>query len=211
MRWSRIYWFVVLLVLIAISFGVWFLRSHDNRSALETPPVATIAEEPVDSLEIYLEFDKNRLLEPVGLVDSMMTTRLALYSLCSSDLQKAQERNDTNLTQSARELKELLLADQIKNFPPIRKAFGMQADAAIWLEDMDCSISGPQNRFITFTGAALATNRSKQENFDKLKDLLKMYRFTKATFRSSTADPGATFLISSASDSVVVMDLVLSQ
>lgn len=73
---------------------------------------------------------------------------------------------------------------QTKMFPKYRKAFGVESDKKLWIEDCKAFLSGDKNENINLVGMSFAPNRYKQESYETLLKVLKQYRFKKITFRT---------------------------
>lgn len=91
---------------------------------------------------------------------------------------------------------------QRRMFPKYRNAFTIETDKKLWIEDCSAFISGENNEILNLIGLTFARNRTKQESYDTLRDVLKDYRFKKLTFRIFKSSSDTTlFEIKSNEDS----------
>jgi hypothetical protein len=81
---------------------------------------------------------------------------------------------------------------QKKMFPKYRKAFTEDSNKKLWIEDCSVFISGDYYDEYNLVGLAFAPNRFKQESYETLLNVLKLYRFKKLTFRTFNSSDNIT-------------------
>ena len=102
-----------------------------------------------------------------------------VFSTYANDVIEGERSTSTENNRLALELRKKLVAKQVSEYPKIRQAYAEIARKALWQEDIDVTLSGPNDTTLTLVGAVFASNKgiaSLQVNLEKVLEELRFKR-----------------------------------
>jgi hypothetical protein len=125
-----------------------------------------------------------------------------VFSTYANDVIEGEKSTSTEDNRLALELRKKLVAKQVSEYPKIRQAYAEIARKALWQEDIDVTLSGPNDTTLTLVGAVFASNKgiaSVQVNLEKV---LEELRFKRVNYKWVEHEEGYQYFdVKSVSDS----------
>ena len=125
-----------------------------------------------------------------------------VFSTYANDVIEGEKSISTEDNRLALELRKKLVAKQVSEYPKIRQAYAEIARKALWQEDIDVNLSGPNDTTLTLVGAVFASNKgiaSLQVNLEKV---LEELRFKRVNYKWIEHDENYQYFdVNSVSDS----------
>ena len=97
-------------------------------------------------------------------------------------IHKNKENPNQNVAQLAGKLEKLLIKEQKREFPNIRKNYIKAISHTFWRENVEVTTSGKGSNAITFIGGVFAANKNIEEFYKKVDESLSELRFQKVIF-----------------------------
>jgi len=105
----------------------------------------------------------------------------------------------------AKNLKEKVVARQVKEFPQMRKEIAKVMKEKLWEENIEVKCFGNGNSTLDFVGGSFASNKIIKQTQETLSEMLNMYRFKRTQYRwIPSADEYTYYSIESPKDSELV-------
>ncbi len=106
-----------------------------------------------------------------------------VFSTYASDVVEGDNSSSTEDNRLALELRKKLIAKQVSEFPKMREAYAEVARKALWQEDVDVILSGPNNTTLTFVGAVFASNKGIATLHSSVEKVAEELRFKTVNYK----------------------------
>jgi hypothetical protein len=125
-----------------------------------------------------------------------------VFSTYANDVIEGEKSTSTEDNRLALELRKKLVAKQVSEYPKIRQAYAEIARKTLWQEDIDVTLSGPNDTTLTLTGAIFASNKGIAAVHVNLEKVVEELRFKRVNYKWIEHDEDYQYFdVNSVSDS----------
>ena len=125
-----------------------------------------------------------------------------VFSTYANDVIEGDKSTSTEDNRLALELRKKLVAKQVSEYPKIRQAYAEIARKTLWQEDIDVTLSGPNDTTLTLVGAVFASNKGIAALQVNLEKVLEELRFKRVNYKWIEHDENYQYFdVNSVSDS----------
>lgn len=121
------------------------------------------------------------------------TMEVGVFSAWSKMIEDGLNHTNKEINGIANKMKNSLIKLQIKEFPKIRKAYGVNADNKLWEADVDVKVYGTNNTIIEFIGGTFSANKNKQDFQNDIHSMMKILRFKQVRYKWYELDDEYTY------------------
>jgi hypothetical protein len=125
-----------------------------------------------------------------------------VFSTYANDVIEGEKSTSTEDNRLALELRKKLVAKQVSEYPKIRQAYAEIARKTLWQEDIDVTLSGPNDTTLTLVGAIFASNKGIAAVHVNLEKVVEELRFKRVNYKWIEHEEGYQYFdVNSVSDS----------
>jgi hypothetical protein len=206
-----------IISVLAVSFFIFLaFATVDEKaegSTIENEPVAStesIKEQTPEELNQQLKREIESLNKPFdnstydGTVDALQL-ELVLFGVWANIIKEGEASTLEDNVKLAKELKNKVIKIQSKEFPLLRKKYGVLLADKMWEHDIIIKTTGSTNGILELTGGTFAANKNIKEFQTTLSEVLTMFRFKQTRYRwYKDADEYTYYDLGSESDKELV-------
>ncbi len=202
--WTAIFGFILLTVLINSFSSISSSRKiAQEKNQASDQPATNNAEAFKQRLQKEISGLKNFKSQKDS-VDNILF-EVGAFSAYASLVNEAKSYDDTEIKRLTGELERQVSQLQIKEFPLMRKAYGVEVNKALWIENAEAYVFGDSNTTIEFVSGLFASNKAIAQMHGSSEETLKALRFKRARYKwVKSATEGTYYDIVSLPDSQLV-------
>ncbi len=182
------------------------LKISEQYTELETPKVLT----PTDELKERINDGIKNIngIDAISKIDlttlENINIALAVFKVYYRLIRDGEASNDKDVRVVATHLKAKAIANQVRYFPKIRKAYFELTKDRLWEHDIYVTTGGNGNTVLKFTGGYFAANANIKSTQEALKEMLTTLRFRQTQYRwYKGQDEFTYYVIKSGKDTVL--------
>ena len=163
-------------------------RAEKNENPKSTEIINSEALSKTDSLKEELKREITSFIKPFdsstyrGSVEALQI-EIVLFSIWSNIISEGQKNTNNEVNKLASELKNKVVARQIKEFPEMRRNYGKVIAEKLWEENIEISTEGSKSEIINLTAGMFANNKNIAETQRTLIKVLTQFRFKEVRYR----------------------------
>lgn len=174
-------------------------KQADEEKAKEDQAAKEIIERLEKEVASLNAFDGSEYYKSV----TSLQVEVALFVAWARILEESKNNKNADVQRLSRNMEQKVRSIQLREFPKMRKAYGVLVDELLWEQNIDVKVFGSSNGTLELVGAIFASNKNIKDVQVMISDIAKMLRFDRINYRWYAYSDYTYYTIESLPDSEV--------